>query len=362
MSTPGNSTLPAWRLYKTMLPREVGVIPLAVSLYILVNNILVLVTFRRMRTLQIQHYFMIGLALADLQTLIPYSISTYVLIRGQVWLTPTLCNILGVEIIVTICTTTWLHSTMCIEKCLSILKPIQHRAFTVQREAKKYAKGLIIMSFAVPQALCFAYSFCDLIVISFRPYTGFCSFETDLNFLLLVVSFFVVAPIFVQIITHLLMLKVIRSLQGSNKSRTLLAIRTVGVTLGVYWMCWIPFVVDFVWTIIPNIDPSPDWMEFLTGTGVFLNSGMSCIIYNVCMPSFRKQFHDLFDTCRGLVPGTNSSVTVGKAVSSSGNLRTISSGGSGWNNSVCHPSSQDYDMTIVCQPTDKNPSPIQGSV
>lgn len=354
MSITENSTS-RWTLHKSMLPREVAIVPILITLGILVNNILLLITFRRMRKLQVQHFFMIGLALADLQTILPYSVSIYVVIRGEVWLTDRLCNLLGSEIIVTIGTTTWLHSAMCIEKCFTILKPIQHRAFIVRSEAKRMAKGIIVACFIFPQPLLLIYSFFDLIDISFRPYTGFCSFETSLNLILLVLSFFIVIPIIIQIVTTSLMLRVTVNLRGSNRQHTLMAMRTVGLTIGIYWACWIPFVIDIVWSILPIEPTSPDWMEFVTGTGVLLNSGMSCLIYKACLPHFKKEFTSLIRWCCCTFKST---LPHDGAVSSSGNLQTFSSGTSVYTKSVCDV----VTITTSRLNVDRNDQPCQPDI
>ena len=298
MSTSNNrTTASTWYLAISTLPRELGVITFSISLYILINNILVLITFRRMKNIQVQHYFMIGLALGDLLTIVGYGLSVYSITRGEVWLTETLCNILGVENIVVVTTTTWLHSAMCIEKCISILNPLKHKVLTAQTAVKTLVKGIITLCFVIPQALYFTFVFSDLIVISYRSYVGYCSFNMNINILLLVVIVVLAVPMAIQIITHVLILRVIFSLRGNSRSRALLTIKTIGWTLVFYWACWIPFVIDTIWTVIPNITEPPKEMEFVNATGIFLNSGMSCFIYNMCMQSFRKQFKSLFKPC-----------------------------------------------------------------
>ena len=44
------------------------VVPLTISLLIVISNTLVFITFKRMRNFQAQHYFMIGIAVADMMT------------------------------------------------------------------------------------------------------------------------------------------------------------------------------------------------------------------------------------------------------------------------------------------------------
>ena len=123
----------SWTLNISQLPSWFGAIQAFIFAAILVNNILV--TFQRMKKLTMLHHFMIGLCVADLVTALPYSIVFFTTVNGSITLTQSLCDTWGVMFMVTIATTTWIHSAMCIEKCISILHPILHRNFQKSKHA-----------------------------------------------------------------------------------------------------------------------------------------------------------------------------------------------------------------------------------
>ena len=54
------------------------------SVLILVNNLLNIATLKIMRRLQMQHYFMFSLAIADLFTLIPYIVFLKTIAAGKI--------------------------------------------------------------------------------------------------------------------------------------------------------------------------------------------------------------------------------------------------------------------------------------
>ena len=62
-----------WRLYEASVSRGFTCVPVVVYLLALISNILVLTTFKKMPRLKTQHYFMTGLAFADLLTLVSHT-------------------------------------------------------------------------------------------------------------------------------------------------------------------------------------------------------------------------------------------------------------------------------------------------
>ena len=121
-----NST---WTLYLSKLPSWFGAIPAVIFVGIIASNILVQATFKKIKNLTMLRHLMIALCVADLVTTLPYSIVVFTTANGGIRLTQVLCDIWGVMFVVTIVTTAWIHSAMCVEKCISILHPISHRNF-----------------------------------------------------------------------------------------------------------------------------------------------------------------------------------------------------------------------------------------
>lgn len=75
-----------WTLSHTTLPSELAALQIAIIIFILVGNVLVIITFKRMRALKIQHYFMIALSVTDIVTGLNHCVSAAIMIAGHVWL------------------------------------------------------------------------------------------------------------------------------------------------------------------------------------------------------------------------------------------------------------------------------------
>ena len=105
-------------------------IPSMICVSILISNIIILVTFSRMRNRRLQDLITACLSVVDLLTTIPLTISIVGLLVGSaVTLNHTVCNLWAVALHSCIGTTGWMHSVLCIEKCYSIVRPIAHRTF-----------------------------------------------------------------------------------------------------------------------------------------------------------------------------------------------------------------------------------------
>ena len=145
------------------------VVPLTISLLIVISNILVFIRFKRMRNFQACHYFMIGLAVADMMTLIPYSQVTAAIAHGCVVTSKEACCWFGVFTIITIGITMWLHSIMSIKKCLSVCKPLCHRSNTKHKNFQWAVIGIIAVCVLVPTFLCVGMFQLDLLMLKRLP-------------------------------------------------------------------------------------------------------------------------------------------------------------------------------------------------
>lgn len=78
------------------------------------------------------------------------------------------------------------------------------------------------------------------------------------------------------------------------------ATKTLGIILGAYIICWLPF---FIYTLLPPLCPScplhPELFDFFTWLG-YLNSLINPIIYTMANEDFKKAFQKLvsFRCCR----------------------------------------------------------------
>ena len=93
-----NNTSSALQLYQVALPPEAAVVNNFVNIFVLVSNLLAVMTFRKLEKLHIQHYFMLGLIGSDFGALIVNLVSTVMLLTQEIWLTETMCFLLSLFI------------------------------------------------------------------------------------------------------------------------------------------------------------------------------------------------------------------------------------------------------------------------
>lgn len=282
-----------WNLYSTPLPSKLAVVPTCIMAYILGSNMVVLNVFRRWsKPLQIQHFFMVALAFADLMTLLPYIVALVILIRGRVWLTVSQCNWLGIAMSLTLETTACIHSLMCIEKCASVLKPIEHRIFSFRSCSKPLVIAAAFGCFATPFAFNIFFLHHHVIYFIFDPFGPTCTIGSSLQTMIAIGIAFMYLPLAIQMITHALIIGRLIRLKGVNRTRALRASKTVFLTVGVYYLCWAPVAAQFVWISGWDGHP-PGWFVFTAVQILQMNSGMSLLIYSVSLPHFHifKRFN-----------------------------------------------------------------------
>ena len=132
------------KFYRSFLPRELAAIPGFLSLAIVVANILIIVTFSRMKAIKLQHYFMCVLAVVDLMTLSAVLPSTIGIWQGCMWLSDDHCKLTAILGHVFVATTDWLHPEICVERSYSILNPLNHRTQLTKFKPKCLAVKLSV--------------------------------------------------------------------------------------------------------------------------------------------------------------------------------------------------------------------------
>lgn len=289
-----NST---WTLHTSLLPTVIRVLQCVIFLLILVNNILVLTIFRKIKNKQTQHHFMIGLSFADLLTLLPYSTVIYTSLNGSIWLISELCDMIGIVFMASTSITSWIHSAMCVEKCFSILQPVKHRKFINSKGSLYFTVGSLIFFFSFPFALSITLTHLGVKRIFFSPYVCCLAFDLDVVAMAVWGTLFLFMPMAIQIVTHILILRVARANSRIRKARglrsNLKVMKAVFLTLGLYYCCWLPLIVGVILDTIPGFK-SPVWYEAVRVNTLVANSGMSFFIYASQLRIFRKQLRETF--------------------------------------------------------------------
>ena len=290
LNDTSDSTRSVWQLYYPALSVEYTAMYFVIFLIILINNIVVLAVFCRMKSLSPLYQIIVGLAIADLLTLVPYGISMATVAAGKIWMKQDWCDIVGVVRGASVDVTTWLHCMMCIEKCFSVTQPVKYRNFSSKRVFRMAnIAGIVCVGFAIPLMTNVLLVLKGIMRNSFVPYEAGCRFAVDIRLYRVKAIMFLVPPLIIQIVTHAIILKKVYGLQSVDRASTLKAIRVVTLTLALYYMCWSPIVVNLIWNVAPGSNP-PAWFEVVTGSSITLNSGMSAIIYGTSLEAFRKTF------------------------------------------------------------------------
>lgn len=288
--------------YTAELPRELAAVPLIIDIFILVNNILVLITFKRMQSLRPHHHFMIGLAMADLMAVIPVAILAGILVNGEIYLTKFICDLMGVVTTITFEVNSLVHSAMSIEKCISVVSPIKHRNFAKSKDVKKVTAAIITCCFLFP--LLFNVILKSVGVVDFRFHSAIpqciLTNENGSPSYHLTVVLFVVSPMVIQVITQAIIFNRIKRMRTMTKNKVIKAIKTLSLTLGVSYTCWTPTLVLQVWVVAVVNDP-PGWFIFMGVQILMANSGTSGLIYYTNLPNFRKAFTSAVGQHRGRV-------------------------------------------------------------
>ena len=157
-----------WTTYTSHLHPALVIVPSSVFVFILVTNILILITFNRLKHLHLQHYLMIGLCLADAFTRAPTAIMSWTIANGNITLSDTGCGFMGLLFAITIGNTTWMHSVISIERLVSVAMPVRH--------------CLVVAAYNPTKLASIAISICLVLPVSKRPplWMEFCNLQYPL--------------------------------------------------------------------------------------------------------------------------------------------------------------------------------------
>ena len=288
-----------WTRYDSEAPRGLAVVNMTVYFSIVTTNILILVTFKRMRRVLLQHRLMICLAVVDLLTVLPQLPTMVTLWKGSLSLTKTLTNLISIGIHTLVSATTWLHSAICIEKCCSILLPLRHKNFISKCNSLHVAIAVATIEITVIIAIMTASSFSGYLNPIYEPFMAAWAFSGNKHYFIIVVLPFIVIPLIIALITHILMLNMVRKSGVRRRKRLFRAIRAVTVTVGIYYACWVPLSICIIWNSMFKSESHPQIILWIASAYVMkANSCMNFFIYFHNIPKFRLQLLALFCAAR----------------------------------------------------------------
>lgn len=278
----------SWTYFQTALPAGLAAIHIFILLSTVVGNALVLITLKKMKKRQMQHYVMIGLCFADLSTLISQLPSTAVLLNGGISLNRTICNMWGIVSMSTLEITVWLHCVLCIEKCLSVRFPLAHRRFINTKLCRPLLVTVLISCIVLPLLISSALLLTEGFSIYFEPTFPLCFISSDRTptASAVIAALFGFIPFSIQLITNAMIVHTIRTLRNIARFRVIYAVKTLALTLGLYYVCWVPILIAILWRWLTVRDP-PDVYTLIAYQVLMLNSSMSFCIYTFTLPGFK---------------------------------------------------------------------------
>ena len=285
-----NSTL---MMSEIVLPSELAALYMIMSILIIITNILTLLVFKSMKSLQLQHYLMICLAAVDLSTVLPHIVGFICLVRGFLSINEILCKTISISNHSVVGLTTWIHCAIRINKCVSILKPMSHREFVLKYKPSHLAVAFSLSAFALILAIMIAAVIAAVIEPAIDPVLGSCMFTVDFSYVALVGGIFIVIPLLVAIITHTMILIELRKSEFRRKRKIIKSMKTVVFVVGIYYLCWVPFLVDMMWTLFALSQPPPIF-SWVAVNFIIANSSMNFFIHFKCSKKFKSKCQSLF--------------------------------------------------------------------
>ena len=294
----------SWTFYRSALPPLFLSVTVVIGLLILVGNILLLLTFKRMPKIKTMHAFMIGLAAADLLTVALYSVSMVIIGAGGIWMSDSMCRWYGVSSTTVTGMTTWVQSGLCIERSLAILRPVSHRNFSKSKYWKHIIASIVVMDLVCPFTICAMVMSSGVVQFKFFPYLPGCVFVVDRNMIASIFTAYLVIPFTIQVVTHSLVLYRVSKLQSASRAKLLKTMKTIALTLALYYMCWVPFVIQVTWKTAGK-SGYPPALVTVSASFLMTNSCMSFVIYYTTLPEFKKTFHSLLVEVKKCAAVTN---------------------------------------------------------
>ena len=287
-----NITLsPVTPLYQVALTPYVAIVCVAMNIFILLSNSLVIVTFRKYKKLKVQHYYMLALVGTDLTVFIQNSALATILIKQDITLTTPVCVLLGCLASFATTMTAMVHTCLSIDRWISVVHPVKYRNFVNSRNSRRFTVAVLVaihIGQGLQQFVCWHF---QQISYYFDPYVPYCVAEFGDKGgagLIMALLMAIVLPCLIELTLNAHIILKIKRMRSTTRARTLKAVKTVLLTLGVYYLCWIPMGVWTVWDFIsPHVDPA-GWFNFLAVQVVVLNSGISGVIYYYTLPNFKE--------------------------------------------------------------------------
>ena len=114
------ANITTWTLYNVTFPSQLAAVNITLNTYILISNVLVIMTLKRMGKLTIQHYYILGLVGSDLIVFVINTAAAVIEIKREVRISQALCAVLGISSAAACITTALIHTAMSVDRWVSV--------------------------------------------------------------------------------------------------------------------------------------------------------------------------------------------------------------------------------------------------
>lgn len=277
--------------YNIEISKGYAAVPIATFLLTLVTNFFILATFTVMKKKQLKDVFIMGLAILDLLTLIHVGASAVTFVKGTVAVTDFICNLWALFVCVTLTSTGMFHCVICTERCLSIIKPVEHRLFLNKHNPYHLASGLVLTTFLAPMAYYVGLTYSGVLIAEFNAEIPTGLYRLNLNFFLTCAVPFIILPLILELVTHILIMRRVKTVVTHRRKGIKQTLKTVSLIIGLYYLCNTPAAIYMVWSGLFH-DP-PAALGFMCYHMACANSFMNFWIYLFTQPSFQEAFKNL---------------------------------------------------------------------
>ena len=196
-----------------------------------------LAVFTNLKPFKLCYHIIIGIAVAEIMTLIPLAFSVVALICTYVLLTDQSRNVMGLATMAPVIITSWLQCLLCLEKCMSVRKPVAHRRFSSRQNSATKMKVAVTLVFLMVPALLSSFIFLGIIESDFAPSAAAIGLWLQSMQILVFISLAEIPKISIQVVCYTFMFNKLKSLQGYNKPQGQRALKLVLLTFVLFYAC-----------------------------------------------------------------------------------------------------------------------------
>lgn len=277
-----------WKNYHSEMPKLAAIAPISITLFILISNTIILMVFKRLKKLNTHHYYLVALSVFDLMLVPTLAVTCYTMVSGNIWMTDLVCDTMGILVSIPLSATTNIHCLMCMDKAVSVLKPHTHNSFTRRPRFKLWMKIILICCFAMPAFIFSSLTAAGVLSSAFNAAVCSCAFD------LTIVSMMAIVPsctfgLVAQVLSNVLIFRHILRMPKSNRHRVARVAKTLLVTVGAYYICWLPYVLILSAQFLDGNDLFFNrWAVFSSGYLLIANSFVNIFIYILTLPNFKE--------------------------------------------------------------------------